>query len=207
MVLFSALIGLGCAEEGLGSGGGAGGAATGGATSSGGAGGKTTATDAGSPPTCSVGGKTYQIGESFKLDCNTCTCTPDGVVCTEMACLADGGADLPPTDTRLAPDSVAAPATDTGSSSCRLSSNLTFGHNGGMVIYQDENRLTATTFTITRSYMRGAGPDGASASTCSPKLPACGAAGVVSVATIDADLADAEVQAAFKSAQSSGRSL
>jgi len=38
----------------------------------------------------------------------------------------------------------------------------------------------------------------------SPKLPACDAAGVVSVATIDADLADAEVQAAFKSAESSG---
>jgi len=193
-----------------------------------------------------VGGKTYQIGESFKLDCNTCTCTASGAACTAMACLADGGADLSPTDARPAADSGvvcthdgttllpgqsvfdgcntctcgesgammctaqacpvedAAPATDTGSSSCRLSSNLTFGHNGGMVIYQDENRLTATTFTITRSYMRGAGPDGATASTCSPKLPACGAAGVVSVATIEADLADAEVQAAFKSAQSSG---
>jgi hypothetical protein len=194
-----------------------------------------------------VGGITYQVGETFKLDCNTCTCTASGPVCTEMACLAgDGGADASPSDAGPAPDGVvvctyngttllpgesvfdgcntcscgeggvlmctaracpeldAALVTDTGPVSCTLSSNLTFGHDGGMVIYQDRNRLTASTFTITRTYMRGMGADGATVSTCSPKLPACGAAGVVSVATINADLADPDVQAAFKTALADG---
>jgi hypothetical protein len=150
------------------------------------------AVDAGAAPdsrvVCTFNGTTYLPGESVFDGCNTCSCGSGGqMMCTARAC--------PPAD--------AAPATDGGSPSCTLSSNLTFGHNGGMVIYQDTNKLTATTFTITRSYMRGAGPD-ASATTCSPKLPACGATGVVSVATINTDLADADVQAAFKSATSSG---
>jgi hypothetical protein len=39
-----------------------------------------------------------------------------------------------------------------------------------------------------------AGRDGATTATCSPSLPACGAPDAVSVATINADLADPEVQ-------------
>jgi hypothetical protein len=282
VVLSSALVGQGCAKEGLNSGGpgtggasgtggavgtggtpgtggvlGTGGAGTGGALGTGGAGtggalgtgGTTILPDAGSPPTCTVGGITYQVGETFKRDCNTCTCTVGGAVCTEMACLAgDGGADVSPSpvDAGPAPDGLvvctyngttllpgesvfdgcntcscgesgvlmctaracpvldAALVTDSGSASCTISSNLTFGHAGGMVIYQDRNRLTATTFTITRTYLRGVGADGATSSTCSPELPACGAAGVVSVATINADLADPDVQAAFKTAVADG---
>jgi hypothetical protein len=224
---------------------GTGGSATGGA---GGMGGTTTLSDAGSPPTCAVGDKTYQLGESFKQDCNTCTCTASGVACTLMACIPapDGGADGLALDAGPAPDSLvvcsyngttllpgqsvsdgcntcscgnngmmmctaracpvvdAAPATDTGSPSCALSSNLTFGYSGGMVISQDVNKLTATTFTITRSYLRTTAADGAASTACFPKLPACGAAGVVSVATINADLADADAQAAFNAAQPSG---
>lgn len=221
---------------------------TGGATAGGaiGTGGATLLADAGSPGTCSANGRTYQIGERLKVDCNTCTCTASGLSCTEMACGPDGGADVLPVDAGPAPDGIvactfngttllpgqsvfdgcntctcgndgrmmctaracpepdAALAADTATPACTLSSNLTFGHDGGMVIYQDTNRLTSSTFSITRTSMRGVGPDGATASTCSPKLPACGASGVVNVATINADLADAEVQVAFQSAQSSG---
>ncbi|XP_070190984.1 papilin-like isoform X1 [Littorina saxatilis] len=36
---------------------------------------------------CEVEGKTYQVGESFKIDCNTCSCRPSGFpVCTLIAC-------------------------------------------------------------------------------------------------------------------------
>jgi hypothetical protein len=203
-----------------------GGSAAGGAIGTGGA---TVLPDAASPPTCTVNRNTYQLGERWQLDCNTCTCTTSGAICTEMACRADAGTvGCPYNGTTLLPgQSVssgcsictcsntgtllctgacppdAAPAVDTAAPICALSSNLTFGHDGGMVMYQDVNRLTSTTFTITRSYMRGARPDGAIAS-CSPKLPACGASGVVSVSTINADLADAEVQAAWQTAQPSG---
>jgi hypothetical protein len=40
-----------------------------------------------------------------------------------------------------------------------------------------------------------AGRDGATTASCSPSLPSCGTAAAVSVATINADLADPEVQA------------
>jgi hypothetical protein len=45
---------------------------------------------------CTVDGKTYKSGETFKSPdgCNTCSCLPDGnAACTEMAC-----ADPPPVD-------------------------------------------------------------------------------------------------------------
>jgi hypothetical protein len=77
--------------------------------------------------------------------------------------------------------------------SCALSANLTFGHDGGNAPYADVNRLTATTFTITRNYSRLVKPDGAASATCSPALPACGSA-TVTIATINADLANADVQ-------------
>ncbi|XP_070201498.1 antistasin-like isoform X3 [Littorina saxatilis] len=36
---------------------------------------------------CHVGGKTYQVGENFKVDCNTCSCRPSGFsVCTRIDC-------------------------------------------------------------------------------------------------------------------------
>lgn len=34
-------------------------------------------------------GKVYKVGESFKVDCNTCSCRSDGqIVCTLIACPA-----------------------------------------------------------------------------------------------------------------------
>jgi hypothetical protein len=130
--------------------------------------------------TCLLGGREYTIGETFKSDCNTCTCTSNGIACTAMFCYHDGGPDLPR-------------AVD-GNSACVLSANLTFGHDGGYVSYSDVNRLTATTFTITRNYTQRADRDGATMASCSPNLPACGATGAVTVATINADLADPDVQ-------------
>jgi hypothetical protein len=141
----------------------------------------TTTPDAG-PQGCVVNGHTYAIGETFKADCNTCTCTASGgVACTTMACVYDAR-----------PDQSSGP--DLGGGTCALSANLTFGHDGGNAIYWDVNRLTASGFTITRNYSGRAGRDGATTASCAPSLPACGSADVVSVGTINADLADPDVQ-------------
>ena len=36
---------------------------------------------------CRANGKEYKVGESFQVDCNGCTCQPDGnAVCTLIAC-------------------------------------------------------------------------------------------------------------------------
>jgi Pacifastin inhibitor (LCMII) len=133
--------------------------------------------------TCSFGGRSYAIGESFKSDCNTCNCTSNGVACTTMACFQDAGPDLP--------------ATLDSNSTCSLSTNLTFGYDGGNAIYWDVNRLTATTFSITRNYSMRAGFDGATTASCSPSLPVCGSTGAVTIATITADLAQADVQSSL----------
>jgi hypothetical protein len=106
-----------------------------------------------------------------------------------MACLHDAGPDY-------------AFVVDAGA--CALSANLTFGRDGGNALYSDVNRLTATAFTITRDYsMRGGNPDGAMSATCSPALPACGSTGAVTLGTLNADLANADVQAAWGLPQSS----
>jgi hypothetical protein len=53
--------------------------------------------------TCRQGGKTYQVGTTFKDSdgCNTCECRTDGIACTEMACLWDSG--LPQADAPAPP--------------------------------------------------------------------------------------------------------
>lgn len=139
--------------------------------------------------TCSYGGRDYLIGESFKIDCNTCNCSSSGLACTATACLHDAGSDLP-----LSVDATA---------TCALSANLTFGYDGGNAIYWDANRLTATTFTITRNYSMLASADGATAATCSPSLPACGSSGAETIAAINVDLADPDVQSAWGLPQNS----
>ena len=47
--------------------------------------------------TCGYGGKTYTVGTTFDDTdgCNTCECRADGVACTLMACLGDGGFSRP----------------------------------------------------------------------------------------------------------------
>ena len=132
------------------------------------------------PQGCTQGGQTYAIGEGFNLDCNTCTCTAHGFACKAKACFNDAGHDL-----TSSPDATG---------ECALSANLTFGPDGGNAIYRDVYRLTVSTFTITRNYSLRAGRDGATTTTCSPILPACGSAAAVTVATINADLADPDVQ-------------
>ena len=133
-----------------------------------------------SDPICSYGGRIYAIGEGFKLDCNSCNCTSYGIACTAMVCPHDAGADSHAID----------------ATSCALSANLTFGRDGGNGLYVDVNRLTATRFTITRDYTLRAEPDGGTSSTCSPAMPSCGSTGAVTIATINADLANADVQSA-----------
>jgi hypothetical protein len=214
--IFFSLLAMSCAKDGLSSGGtggavaGAGGgitgtggaiagtggaiAGTGGAGGNRGSGGSWAATggamttpDAG-PQACVGSGHTYAIGETFSIDCNTCTCTVNGIACTAMACFYDARPDQP-----SGPDVALV---------CALSANLTFGHDGGNAIYWDSNRLTASTFTITRDYSSRAGRDGAATASCSPSLPACGTADAVSVATINADLADPDVQGLWSLPQS-----
>jgi hypothetical protein len=129
--------------------------------------------------TCSYAGRTYVLGESLNVDCNTCRCTAYGLACTVMACFHDAGADL-------RPDAVP---------SCMLSTNLTFGPEGGNSLYSDVNRLTASTFTITRTYSVWTGVDRPTPTTCSPSLPVCnGASDTTTIATINADLANPDVQ-------------
>jgi hypothetical protein len=131
--------------------------------------------DAGSPG-CNWQGKVIPIGQQVDAGdgCNICECTVAGIACTARAC-------FPPD----APTLV-----------CSLPSALTFGSNGGKVSFQDSFALdTAGHMTVTRNYYSST--DGPSVRTCSPALPACGASGVVSIATIAQDLTDADVQFAF----------
>ena len=47
---------------------------------------------------CVVGEKHYKIGDSFKQDCNSCSCAEMGAVCTSMACVIQNNPDkcIPP---------------------------------------------------------------------------------------------------------------
>jgi len=129
------------------------------------------------PEVCLWGDASVPVGQSVFDGCNTCSCGSGGfMMCTERAC--------PPAD--------AAP-------SCTLSTGLTFGTNGGMVIYQDEYRLDPKTgLAVTRTYYLRAAVDGATVRSCAPPLPACGDASTVSLANIVADLDSPDVQAAFQ---------
>ena len=41
---------------------------------------------------CEFNGKTYEAGESYRADCNRCTCQGGGWKCTLILCPGDGGA-------------------------------------------------------------------------------------------------------------------
>lgn len=63
----------------------------------GGSGIKTTQKPDGQVTTCSHGGKTYNPGDSFRDDCNTCSCGANGqVACTLIGCPTDAGSGLAP---------------------------------------------------------------------------------------------------------------
>jgi len=63
----------------------------------GGGGIKTTQKPDGQVAGCFYGGKTYNPGDSFREDCNTCSCGGNGeVACTLAECLRDAGSALPP---------------------------------------------------------------------------------------------------------------
>jgi hypothetical protein len=128
---------------------------------------------------CTFGDRSYAVGETFKNDCNTCSCQANGnIACTLMACPSDA-------------------ATTDGATECKLPTAITFGYDGGNAIYRDINRIdTAGLLTITRTTSGRGGGDGGSTS-CSLALPACGTAGAVTAATLATDLADAAVKAGF----------
>ena len=108
--------------------------------------------------------------------CYRCSCGPDGQV---LCLLAPCPTDAVPQD-------------------CLLPSPLYFGETGGRVAYQDQYQLdSANGLTIMRTYYGGSAAG--SIHTCTPTLPSCGAPSVVSTATIVADLADPDVQAALAS--------
>jgi hypothetical protein len=214
--------------------------------------------------TCFFGGKTYNPGDSFQNDCNTCSCGSNGQIgCTLLVCLGDAGslpatpdaalpdapgdaaaptdqsqrfndaqlkdatpaADAPDVAMDLRPDlrpaadscrdvprvedaaqdsKSAADVADAGADTpdaptlvCSLSSPLTFGYTGGNVLYETVYTLDGgARITATRNYLRGI-TDGPTVRSCSPTLPTCGSAGVVSISTIAQDLTDADVQLAF----------
>jgi hypothetical protein len=131
---------------------------------------------------CTFGNRTYTAGESFKNDCNTCTCQENGnVACTLILCPMDA-------------------ATTDALPSCKLATALTFGSDGGNALYRDVNSIdTAGVLTISRTMSGRGGGDGGPTS-CSQALPACGTAGAVTVATLTADLADPIVKDGFASA-------
>ena len=115
-------------------------------------------------------------GGPGQFDCYVCTCRGDQAWCDFVGC------------------------PDAGNMLCTLPTAVTFGANGGMVMYEDQYKLDPTSgLTITRNYNgRGSSSvDGATVRSCTPTLPACGAPLVVSLSTIVADLAAADVQSAF----------
>jgi hypothetical protein len=63
----------------------------------GGSGIKTTQKADGQVTLCSYGGRTYNPGESFRQDCNTCLCGGNGqVACTLILCITDASSYLAP---------------------------------------------------------------------------------------------------------------
>ena len=132
-------------------------------------------------------------------------CTAPDTACVSYMniCMAlpSSSTDAARVDAPLAPDGSPAdgrPAADVGSADgCTLPTTLTFGHFGGTVLFQYANQLdTSGIVIVTRVPVRGGYSDGGVLS-CSWALPACGTPGAVTLATIAADLADADVQAAF----------
>lgn len=131
-----------------------------------------------------------------------CTAPDTACVTYSKICmmLPSSSADAAPADRPLVADGAQGEGRrvpDAGSATgCSLPTTLTFGYDGGDVLYQDVNKLDLSgTVTATRTPVR-ASWDGGPPS-CSRALPACGTPGAITAVTIAADLADAGVQAAF----------
>ena len=129
---------------------------------------------------CLNGDSTVPVGLTVvdPVRCEDCTCMSDGI----MTCFPRTCGGPPPTG-----------------DSCALPAALNFGPNGGMVSYQDQYSLDPQSgMSITRTSYGRSDVDGSAVQTCSPPLPDCWGTGRVSLANIVADLAVADVQAAFK---------
>jgi hypothetical protein len=183
---------------------------------------------------CVYAGTIYAGGESFVEDCRTCSCSATGQIeCQPVLCLSADGAVSPGRDGSFLDGCLARGEgcvtsggvlaagevyTDGCSkyscgaggnltcvaetcraqdasvpAQCSLSTTLAFGYYGGLD-GQNTNVLDMSgTLTITLSV-----------GSCSWSLPSCGTPCAVTAATVAADLADADVQAAFAA---SSRSL
>jgi hypothetical protein len=130
--------------------------------------------DAAPTGTCQYGGATHPAGQSFPATdgCNTCTCLNNGAVgCTRRACLPD-----------------AAPAV------CALGDSYEYGDIGGLRIFVERSHLgPGNSYRHTRTPLVGTGP----LLSCAPPLPACNAAGSITAADLERDLADPDVRAAL----------
>lgn len=72
----------------------------------------------GSDGDCVVDGVVHELGEVFPAGdgCNTCSCTPDGVACTERACPDAGTIDADPAS--CAPSGVCPEGPECGAFCC-----------------------------------------------------------------------------------------
>jgi hypothetical protein len=180
------LMALGCSSVGQDPGGegGAGGAASAGRGGTGG------------DDSCNVGGTVYPNGSSFRLDCNTCTCTSGEALCTTIGCIGDGGLGRGGMSGAGTGGQGGSGGLDGGPLVCSFDASYTISSLGGLVAYTDVATLSPpNAFTFTRTWFTtDASPTSRS---CAPSLPECGDPNKVDVNDITSDLADADVQAAF----------
>jgi hypothetical protein len=131
---------------------------------------------------CTWRGKQIADGELAYYDnCNGCYCSASGASGGGIWCTSSG-----------------CPAPDAGLYRCSLATFLTYGLLGGRVVYSDSSTVdtSAWTYTHKRTY-----PDATLALTCEMPLMPCYAVSGMVMNRLAADLAAAEVTAAFTLAQ------
>jgi hypothetical protein len=104
--------------------------------------------------TCSQGGKTYQVGATFKDSdgCNTCECRTDGIACTLMACLRDGGS--PQADAPAAPEV----GPDTGGDTTPPADSAGAIDGAGQSTNRDPTKVQSVSLTAAQVFMEPTAP-------------------------------------------------
>jgi hypothetical protein len=125
--------------------------------------------------TCSYGGKTYAVGDSFPATdgCNTCSCGEGGsVACTKIACPQP---------------------------KCDFAAKYEYGQIGGFVAYTERSYLSpGNAYRHQRTPVRSDMPF----ISCAPAMPMCGAADVITAYDVEVhDLRHPDVQAALARAK------
>jgi len=143
---------------------------------------------------CAWEDRTIAPGATFKVDCNMCSCGQGGLVaCTTLTCVN-------PTPQGLDAGEKRGAGLDAGlAAACVLPTSLAFGALAGLTDHVDRFILEPSGWlTLTRTWSQASSDAGASM--CQLATPACGTPNVVTIATLAADLADAEVRDAFAEA-------